>query len=332
MTLVDLATDRVAGQVSFPEVPDAFAVSSGLGRIYGANRAARKLYVFNLATRAVEHEIDLPIEPRTTLLSPDGYTLAIADGESRLALVDLAEARVRGLVEGLEQPGDLAFSNDSFHLFVPNDAAGRIEVIDTMSAIRLDPITLSFGEANGLSAVTRTPNGLYGLVVEQATGRLSVINFRNWEEMRMIEVGAQATRPYGTADGQFMMIANDDAATLTVISTAYFDTEAVIPAPKGVTSITTGFFETLAFITSESEMKSLVVDLETMEPVGEILYGGTPGPALVDPDGKRMYVPVAETGELVVVDVYNKEIISRVKGMDGVPTRIALAATNNYCH
>jgi DNA-binding beta-propeller fold protein YncE len=79
-------------------------------------------------------------------------------------------------------------------------------------------------------------------------------------------------------------------------------------------------------------MKSMILDLETLEIAGEISYGGTPGAALVDPDGRRMFVPIAETGELVVVDVYKKEIMRRIKGVGTNPTHVALAATNNYCH
>lgn len=332
VTLVDLAKNHVVAEITFPVTVDTFLVSKDLGRVYAVNRATRTLFAYDLASQAVEASLALPLDPRVALLSSDGLTLALADGESRLATVDLPELRVRGMAEGLSQPENLTFSNDSFHLFVTNGADGTIDVIDAMTATRLDPITLSFAANSEPSAITRTPNGLFGLIVDRVTGKLSIINFRNWEEMRVIDVGRGSTRPSGTADGRYMMIANGDAETLTVISTAHFNTEAVVDTMPGVTDISTGFFETLAFITSSSEKKSMILDLETLEIVGEISYGGTPGAALVDPDGRRMFVPIAETGELVVVDVYKKEILSRIKGVGANPTRVALAATNNYCH
>jgi len=107
---------------------------------------------------------------------------------------------------------------------------------------RLDPIALSFPAGSDPSAITRTPNGLFGLIVDRPTGKLSIVNFRNWEEMRVLDVGRGSTRPSGTADGRFMMVANGDAETLTVISTAHFNTEAVVDVMPRVTNISTGFF------------------------------------------------------------------------------------------
>ncbi|MDZ4135844.1 MAG: hypothetical protein U1D06_09680, partial [Paracoccaceae bacterium] len=249
-------------------------------------------------------------------------------------IIRLTDNALGAVVEGFNEPTNVSFANDSGYVFVSDSAQGQIGVIDVGSGQRLDPVGLSIkgADAGAISAVTRTPNGLYGLVGERDSGKISVINSRNWTEGKTLTVGKGATRAYGTADGRFMMIASTSDKTVSIISTDNFDIAAILPGFSDVTSITTGYFETLAFVVGGAAKKAAVIDLETMKVVSEIEFGGTPGPAVVDADGKRMYVALADTNELLVIDVYAKSIIKRIGNVGTQPSGVNLAATNNYCH
>lgn len=340
ITVVDTSNDTVAGTITLPVHPDQVVVAKDIDRIIYSNREAHTLSVYDLATQTIEATITLPFMPENIVLSPDGQLIAATNREAgKVAIVRLTDNTLRAVVEGFDRPGNVAFANDSGGVFVSESATGQIGVIDALSGFKLDPIKTSQGTAaeidpqgTALSAVTRTPNGLYGLVGDRISGKLSVINFNNWLEINTLAVGAGASRPYGTADGRFMMIASNADRTVTILSTENFEVEATLAGLSDVTSIATGYFETLAYVVGSADKKAVIIDLEKMITVGEINFGGTPGPAIVDAEGKRMYVALTDTNELLVIDVFAKAIIKRISNVGNQPMGINLAATNNYCH
>lgn len=340
ITVIDTSDDSVTGTIILPEVPAQVVVARVLDRILMSSRAARTIAIYDLASQTVESTIALPLVPDFMVLSPDGMILAVADrAAGKVGVIHLKDQSVKAVIEDYDRPFNLSFSNDSAYVFVPQGAAGQVGVIDAYSGYRLDPIAMSLRaeaagdpEGSAVSAVTRTPNGLYGLLADRPGGAVSVINLRDWRESTTLQVGAGASRPYGSADGRYMMIASNADRTVTVLSTDGFRTEAVLPGLGDVTSIATGYFETLAYVVGSADKKALIIDLEEMKPAGEIDLGGTPGPAIVDAEGKRMYVALSDTNELLVIDVFAKEIIKRISGVGNTPHGVNLAATNNYCH
>jgi len=56
------------------------------------------------------------------------------------------------------------------------------------------------------------------------------------------------------------------------------------------------------------------------------------GPAVVDADGKKLYVAMTDTGEMAVVDVFERKVLTTVPGVGPNPYQATLAVTNNYCH
>jgi len=45
-----------------------------------------------------------------------------------------------------------------------------------------------------------------------------------------------------------------------------------------------------------------------------------------------MYVPLAGTNEVAVVDVFSKEILTTIGNVGSNPVAVTMALTNNYCH
>lgn len=340
IVLVDMYDDTIAGKLTLPSRPDQIAVSNEISRILYSNREARTISVYDIGQQDVEATIELPFVPDRMVLSPDGLNLAVADeAAGKVGIVKLDDYTLFATLDGFERPANFAFSNDSDHVMVSDSAAAEVKVIGTYSGARLDPIALTLDrpantsvQPDALNAVTRTPNGLFGLVTDRVTNRMSIINFRNWQEAMTIRVGANPTRPYGTADGRYMMVANNDDSTVTILSTEYFDVEATLPGVPDVTSIVTGYFETLAYVVSGSENKALIIDLNEMKVAGEIELGGKPGPAIVEAGGLKMYVPLTDTNELAVIDVREKALVKKIRNITDAPHAVATALVNNYCH
>lgn len=338
LTLVNMYDDTLTGTVTLPVQPDQVVISNDLNRIIFSNRQTKTIYTYDLAAQAVDATYVLPFTPENIVLSPDGLILAASDPASgMLGIIHVARGRVLGVIEGLNQPTNLAFDNESGLILVSDSAVGEIKAFDALSGQPLDPIKLSIGSAAGgtgraVSAVTRTVSGLYGLSVDSGSGLMSVINFRQWQEMETVALGKNPTRPYGTSDGRFMLVANNDDRTVSILSTEYFDLEATVPGVSDVTSIVTGFLERVAYVVSASEKKAVIIDLVDMKATGEVSFGGTPGPAVVTADGLKMFVALSDTNELAVVDMRTGQVSKKIANVGHSPLGVTMALTNNVCH
>ncbi len=337
LTLIDMRDDEVAGVIELPAQPDQIVVSAGAERIVYSNRAERTISIYDLAAQQVEATIELPFSPDNIVLAPDGYLLAAAGAEARsVAILSLVDPVLIGVVEEVSNPLGMTFSDSSEYLFVSDSAAGGLAVIDAITATAIDPVALDFGDGVAGSAeltpMTRTPNGLYGVVVDRASGQMPVINFRRWMQVDTIRLGDMPSRPYGTADGQYMLVANTGSRTISVISTERFETAASLPGVASVTGISTGYFELLAFVVSDTENRAVLIDLETMQAAGEVPLPGTPGVPVADSEGRRIYVPLRDENALVVFDAFDRKILKTIKGVGSRPVSVAMAESNNYCH
>ncbi|MDP2063007.1 MAG: hypothetical protein Q8Q63_08685 [Phaeovulum sp.] len=339
--VIDVVNDELVTRLQLAAIPDVLLVAKEPKRVIYSNRATRTIHIYDIATQADEAVITLPFTPDNVVISPDSFMIAATDTQTgQFAAIDIDTKALKFVLEQtFYKPSKLVFSSDSVFVFISDALNGRVNTIDTASGSVLDPIQLSLHmdavsdpEGDELSALTRTPSGIFGLVTLNADGFVSVINMRQWAENRVLRVGKGASRAYGTADGIYMMVGNDIDRTVTILNTDPWESVATLPGVSGVTSISTGFFEKLAFVVSNPENKVAILNLETLENVGFLDLPGGPGVGIADADGKKLYVPLHDSNSLAVIDIYNKRVHKIIKNVAEAPWGVAMAATNNYCH
>jgi len=337
LALINAADDSFAGTLNLPFIADQVLVSRAISRVILSNREQNLISILDLPTRAMEANFRLPLRPDVMVLSPDGLRLAVADTEAgKIAFINFIDGTLGTVIEGLNRPSKLTFDADGVVLFVVDDATAELKMLHARRGEMLESISLREsgvvpGDAE-MSALTRTPDGRSGIITDARRDRAYVINFREWQVQSVIPLGKQPGRAYGTADGQFMLVANAGSQTLSIIATDRFAVVATLPGVADVTSIATGFFETLAYVISRSDQKAVVIDMETLTVAGEVALQGIPGEAIADADGKKIYVPLGGVGELALIDIYGKKIGHTIAGMPAAPGAPTMAATNNYCH
>ena len=341
LAVIDVANEVLVTKLRLAAVPDVLVVAKEPKRVIYSNRASKTIHIYDIATQADDAVITLPFAPDNMVMSPDTFMLAVTNTETgQFAAIDI-EARALKFVleETFYKPSKVVFSSDSVFVFVSDALQGKVVTIDTGSGAVLDPIQTSLHvnvvddpDGNELSALTRTPSGLFGLVTQNTDGFVSVINMRSWAENMVLRVGAGASRAYGTADGIYMMVGNDLDKTVTVLNTEPWEVAATLPGVSGVTSISTGFFEKLAYVVSNPENRVAIINLETLANDGYIDLPGGPGVGIADADGKKLYVPLHDSNSLAVIDIYNKRVHKIIKNVTEAPWGVAMAQTNNYCH
>ena len=343
VAVIDTRTDRVVARLPVGRVPHQVVVSDVADKLVASNTADDTISLVDLSTLKTR-TLELDDEPEHMALGPDGVLLAVGNiAAGSVSLVSLEHETELARVTGLFDPHNLTFSPDGALLYVANLGANHVSVIDVASARVIDQIPVGRAPAlaatedigaefQGIINITPTPDGRLGFAAHGEAGELAVIDLRTRELKKSVALGELPWRAYGTADGRFMLVPNNGARTLSVISTAALEVVATLPAAEDVTGVNTGWFETAAFALSRAGRKAVVYDLEAMARVGEIALPGTPETGVTTPDGTRLYVALSDTDQVAVIDIRARALIKTIDGVGNEPWGAMMIGVLNYCH
>jgi YVTN family beta-propeller protein len=345
VAVIDIRLDRVVARVPVGRVPHQVVVADTLGRLATTNTADDTLSIVDLADLSTLATLALDLEPEHMELGPDGDLLAVGNiAAGTVSLVSLGEAREVARIAGLHQPHNMTFSPDGRQLYVGNLGAGFVSVIDVEQGAVVAEIPVGEpqlaatgaaageGDFQGIINVTRTPDGRLGFAAYGEGDRMAVIDLRTGATLATLQLGSQPWRAYSTADGRHMIVPNNGEATVSVISTASLEEVARLPGAADMIGVNTGWFETVAFVLSRSEEKAVILDLERMEPAGELALPGTPETGVVTPDGTRLYVALSSTDRVAVIDVRERRLVKVIEDVGEEPWGAHMVGALNYCH
>jgi len=184
----------------------------------------------------------------------------------------------------------------------------------------------------GIINVTATPDGRFGFAAYGEGDRMAVIDLRTQERVKTLTLGDTPWRAFSTADGRFMIVPNNGDQTISVISTATLEEVARLPGAADMTGVNTGWFETLAYVISRGDDKAIIIDLTTMERVGEIALPGSPETGVTTPDGTKLYIALSDINSVAVIDVRNQKLIKLISDVGEEPWGAHMVGAVNYCH
>ena len=339
VTVVDGIAGAVAGTLRLGHVPAQIVVSDAAGRLVASDIGNNALSIVDLETGQLDRTLELGMTPDRIVLSPDGYLVAASDATSgSVVVVSLFNYRELARIEGFSGRTGLSFNLGGSQLYVRDGAANHLAIVDLVQNKIIDQIGLaktlpSSRTAHELddSALTRSPDGRYGFVSSTSEGTVAVIDLGTGKLIKAIPVGKAPRRPYGTADGRLMLVPNEGDGTISVVDTALLQVVATLAGARDVLAINTGWFESVALVMSAGEDKIVLLDLMTFRNVGEIPLPGTPGPGVVTPDGKKLFVAL-DTGKLATIDIRARKVDTVIAGLVSSPYGATMARTNNYCH
>jgi YVTN family beta-propeller protein len=329
VAVLDGSSDRVVARIALGGVPRQVLVSEAAGVLVASFAGANALEIVELAAPASRAKLDVALAPEAMVLSPDGYLVALADRASgAVAIVSLAKRQVLARLSGFADPRSLTFSLDGSQLYLTQ---GRtLEVIDIVQQQAIARLSLD-ATGGALSALTRTPDGRYGFVSLTGADAVMVIDLGTLQPVKRLRVGRMPLRPYGTADGRLMLVPNDGDASVSIIDTSTLTVAATLPGAKGVTAISTGWFESAAFVMGR-DRRVVVLDLMKFQRLADIELPARPGPGVVTANGQKLYAPLADAGRVAIIDTQKRRLSTLVEGAGREPAAVVLARSNNYCH
>lgn len=83
---------------------------------------------------------------------------------------------------------------------------------------------------------------------------------------------------------------------------------------------------------SSSQKRVVVLDLMKFGKLGDIELPGSPGAGVVNSTGQKLYVSLADTDQVAVIDTHTHKLQALIDGAGRKPSGTIMARSNNYCH
>lgn len=343
VAIIDTRSDEVVAHAPVGSVPHQVAVSEDRMKMITSNTADNTITITDLETLSQASTIELGHEPEHMEISPGGDIVAIGNiGAGTVSLVSLETDVEVARVDGLYEPHNMTFSRSGDLLYVGNLGADVVSVIDVANAEVIDEIqvgapqaTASEGNSDsyqGIINVTSTIDGRFGFAAFGEGDAMAVIDLDNRETIKTLELGDMPWRAFATTDGRYMITPNNGDETVSIVSTAHLEEVARLPGAADMTGVNTGMFDSTAFVISRGDDKLVTLDLQTMQPAGEIQLPGTPETGVTTPDGKKLYVALSSSDEIAVIDIARRELVKTIGNVGDEPWGAHMTGAMNYCH
>jgi YVTN family beta-propeller protein len=277
VTVIDVATQGIAGTISTGGRPEGVAMSLEGGRGYIANSTSDVVHVVDMAARTVVANIAVASGPAAVVLNPSEtmlYVLHPGSGSfSQLSVINTDTGGTAGTIVFAEPAERLAMSPDGTRLFIAHSATNVISVVSTAS--------------NEVVARIGTDVGPYGMVYDPVLDRLYIANsgsnsvmiinptgftvdasiaLPGCENPRNLALNPQSTRLFVTCE-------DNDAVAVVDLATLAVGTASVGTRPTAIDVTPDGGSVYVA--NSDSGIVSILAESDIASVRGLVNVGGT---------------------------------------------------------
>lgn len=328
--VIDLHEKSLAQTIAFTRSPSSVTVSERLEALVVGHEDDRSLTLVDLSSSDLA-QIDYPLDlvPSIVEMSPVGESVAVFDkAAGRLEVHAFGRRAVLLSVDNVHTQSDFTFSADGSILYWVDDSEGSFNSVD-LWANRKSIVLAEPG--SGLSSVSRSIDGRSAFISEASADAVHMVDLSSFAPVRKIHVGSRPGRPWGTADGRYMLVPNKGGATVTAISTV---TGAAVYTAKSVdnpVAVNAGWLDSTAAAVSDSGYVAFS-DVDDGTVTDRYQLHGAPLDGIVTSDSRTLAIPVPERGAVVFLDMRKRSLSSSITGLPLDIGPAALAISNNLCH
>jgi len=331
---IDTLDRKIVAELDISHVPHSVVVSEDLDLLVATDPDNDSVTVINLYTREVIEEVTIGMRPDAALLNPFDRFVAFGSGDGSVSVWDMTSFEQILRVDGLDTALLMTYGFDGRNLYVVEPAKKRISVIEMQSREKVAEIPLGGDDDPGarVSAMSRSADGYTGYVSIASENRVVVIDLIDWQVKASIPVGKGPIRPYSTADNRYVLVANRDDETLTVLSALSHQVVATIPTGVQARELNSGWLDTVAFIMPASGNEIAVIDLRELKRKQPIRLPGRTDDGLVTSDSKTLLTSLIDSGQVAAINTRSHELEVLISTGVGTLEGIEIAVSNNICH
>lgn len=330
VAVVDSRDDVLLGHIALDHVADVMAIARDRGLLVTASWEEPALHLVDLGRGSEVTHIPLGHSVEHFQLAPDESLVAVVDYEGGgLSLVPLELPHRVRRVEGLAAPHNIVFAPDGKRLYASNLGSDRVNVVDLATGRILEELIMPF---EGVTDLALAPDGRRALVLFSGRDEGVMLDLEGGYTMALLTLGQSPFHAYSTLAGERLIVPNNGDATISIVSFEKAEETARLEGAGGMTAAVTAWFDSLAFLPSGDEQRIVVVDLEAERLLEAIPLPGRPGEPVLEPLGRKLYVPLMDRGSLAVVDAAEHRLQSLIEGVGEAPWIARMAGSLNYCH
>ena len=193
-------------------------------------------------------------------------------------------------------------------LYVGSARGDDISIIDLNSLKVVGDIKL--GEK--VHGVAVQPDGRRLFATVESDHTLRIIDTATEKTLATVKVDGRPNQCAVTPDGKYVVVPIRDGDIVDIIDVAQQKIVKTLPIKEPHNALNTGSNRYM-YVSAMSGHEIDVIDLEKMDYAAHIPVDGRPRPYVVSPDGKTMYVAIAELHGFEIVDIPAKKVIQRVE-------------------
>jgi YVTN family beta-propeller protein len=273
ITVLNTATDRVAGTIKIPQGPPQFVSFSPDSRtayvsVYNPGKAAVHLIAFiDTATRTVTATVQVDnFTPGPSTPSPDGRFLYVPNHNTALTgihenVVDVIDTATRELTGHIAVPANphwVVFGKNGRLLYTTDHMSAKVTVVNAAT----DRIVTSIVVGETPHSEDLSPNGRRLAVTSFAGNEVFVINTVTDRLIATIPVGRNPVDIAYSPDGKYLFTVNNEDNSVTVIDAADNRVVGTVTTGKAPTSISMLPNGRQAYVTDENDGTIEILNLE----------------------------------------------------------------------
>ena len=297
--LIDVATNKVVGEISNEEVNHGVVTSPDASRLYISNEAESTIDVIDTATLKLTKKIPLTAHPNNIAITKDGRKIyvAIVGEHGGVDVVDMVAEQKIKFIPTIGGEHNTFMAPDSKYVVASSTRGKNITVIDTKTD---EPVwTLYFDTASRPLTFETNPDGSTKRLFVQVSNLhgFVIVDFEKRREVGRVEFPDKPTIANYGADAHGITV-SPDKKTLWVVS--------------DVNSHLYGY------------------SLPDLKLLATIPTGRHPHWLTLTPDGKMIYVANAGANTVSAISVETRKEVARIK-VGQVPKRnlaVLLPSTN----
>jgi PQQ-dependent catabolism-associated beta-propeller protein len=304
-------------------------------RVYVTNEASGDVSVIDPATGTVVATVKVGKRPRGIKVSPDGKSLYMALSGSPnagpgvdektlpppdrsadgIGEMDTATNQLKRIIHAGNDPEQLAVSADGTRMYVANEDAAEVSVVDLKSGTVI--ATAKTGDEP--EGVAIRPDGKVVYVTSEGDGDVAALDTATNTVLKRIPVGH---RPRGIGflpDGSRAFVTLENDGAIAVIDSVRHEFLQTIqlgdagatprPRPMGIAVRPDG---SMIYVTTGSFGRLFFIDPAKNQPSGSIPVGQRPWGVGLMPDGRTLYTANGPSNDVSVVDVMTEQVVKKI--------------------
>lgn len=208
-----------------------------------------------------------------------------------------------------------SFAREDFWLYVGSSRGDDVSIVDMNSFKVVGDIKA--GER--VHGVCTDPEGKRLFLTIETDHTLRIVDTATQAQIGIVKVSGKPNECAVTPNGKYVAVPIRDGDVVNIVDVAQQKVVKSLPIKEPHNAVNTGSNRYM-YVSSMGSGEIDLIDFDKMDYAAHIPAGGRPRPYVISPDGKTMYVALANLHGFSVVDIPSQKVLQKVQLPSEHPT------------